>query len=92
MQQRSVPAWVDEFDADLIESLMGIVDFVEWASFGVMWRVGSDGNYFGTFYDSYMRDICLELAICWDFVLLAMYLGVFLGNMIGVFDLYDTHL
>jgi ATP-dependent DNA helicase HFM1/MER3 len=29
VQQRSVPAWVDEFDADLIESLMGIVDFVE---------------------------------------------------------------
>jgi ATP-dependent DNA helicase HFM1/MER3 len=28
-QQRAVPAWVGEFDADLIESLMGIVDFVE---------------------------------------------------------------
>jgi ATP-dependent DNA helicase HFM1/MER3 len=28
-QQRSVPAWVDEFDAELIESLIGIVDFVE---------------------------------------------------------------
>jgi ATP-dependent DNA helicase HFM1/MER3 len=28
-QQRPVPAWVDEFDANLIESLMGFVDFVD---------------------------------------------------------------
>jgi ATP-dependent DNA helicase HFM1/MER3 len=28
-QQQSVPAWVNEFDADLIMSLMGSVDFVE---------------------------------------------------------------
>jgi ATP-dependent DNA helicase HFM1/MER3 len=28
-QQRAVPAWVDEFDADLIESLMDVVDFVD---------------------------------------------------------------
>lgn len=28
-QQHSVPAWVDDFDTDLIESLRGIVDFVE---------------------------------------------------------------
>ena len=28
-QQRAVPTWVGEFDADLIESLMGIVEFIE---------------------------------------------------------------
>lgn len=28
-QQRSVPSWVNEFDADLIESLMGSVDFID---------------------------------------------------------------
>jgi ATP-dependent DNA helicase HFM1/MER3 len=28
-KQRSVPAWVDEFDAEFIDSFMGIVDFVE---------------------------------------------------------------
>jgi ATP-dependent DNA helicase HFM1/MER3 len=28
-EQRSVPEWVNEFDTDLIESLIGIVDFVE---------------------------------------------------------------
>jgi hypothetical protein len=39
-----------------------------------------------------MRDICLELAICWDFIMLAIYLGMFWGNMVGLLDLYDTHL